>query len=135
MLSLVYKERQVKQEAKKVLNELQTNYDSLLQKFAAAENALDKVRFGAKPPADDGSRQEVFKLAEKVAEKIAIFEVARINESSSILLNQLEDRKVLTNFSKNEDKMLKLERDHSDNPSETNILQRVSHFILYNFVL
>ena len=135
LLSLVYKERHVKQEAKKVLNELQTNYDILLQKFAAAENALDKVRFGAKPPAEDGSRQEVFKLAEKVAEKIAIFEVERINESSSLLLNKMEDRKVLTNFSKTEEKRLKLERDHSDNPKEPNILQRVSHFILYNFVL
>ena len=62
LLSLVYKERHVKQEARKVLNGLQTNYGSLLQKFAAAENALDKVRFGAKPPADGGSRQEVFKL-------------------------------------------------------------------------
>ena len=28
----------------KVLNELQSNYDELLHKFAAAENALDKVR-------------------------------------------------------------------------------------------
>ena len=27
-----------------VLNELQSNYDELLHKFAAAENALDKVR-------------------------------------------------------------------------------------------
>ena len=35
-------ERRGKQEAKKVLKELQTNYDTLLQKFAAAENALGK---------------------------------------------------------------------------------------------
>ena len=27
-----------------MLNELQSNYDELLHKFAAAENALDKVR-------------------------------------------------------------------------------------------
>ena len=90
LLELVYKERHGKQEAKKVLTELQTNYDNLLQKFAASENALDKVRFGAKPPPDDGSRQEAFKLAEKVAEKIASYEVQRNFESSSSVNGWLE---------------------------------------------
>ncbi len=36
----VVEERRGKQEAKKVLKELQNNYDTLLHKFAAAENAL-----------------------------------------------------------------------------------------------
>ncbi len=38
----VVEERRGKQEAKKVLKELQNNYDTLLHKFAAAENALGR---------------------------------------------------------------------------------------------
>ena len=75
LLDLVAKERKSKQEAKKVITELQTSYDDLLQKYAAAENALDKVRFGIKP-SDSGAREETFAMAEKVAEKIANFKIS-----------------------------------------------------------
>ena len=81
LLDLVAKERKSKQEAKKVITELQTSFDDLLQRYAAAENALDKVRFGIKP-SDDGSRQETFTMAEKVAEKIASFEIKEKHERS-----------------------------------------------------
>ena len=80
-MDLVAKERKSKQEAKKVITELQTSFDDLLQRYAAAENALDKVRFGIKP-SDDGSRQETFTMAEKVAEKIASFEIKEKHERS-----------------------------------------------------
>lgn len=79
LLDLVAKERKSKQEAKKVITELQTSFDDLLQRYAAAENALDKVRFGIKP-SDDGSRQEAFTMAEKIAEKIASFEIKEKQE-------------------------------------------------------
>jgi len=36
LLALVFQERQGKQETKRVLSELQSNYDELLRKFAAA---------------------------------------------------------------------------------------------------
>ena len=78
LLELVARERQRKQEAKKVITELQTSFDDLLQKYAAAENALDKARFGIKP-LEDG-RVETFALAEKVAEKIASFEMEEKRE-------------------------------------------------------
>ena len=78
LLEMVAKERKSKQEAKKVINELQTSFDDLLQKYAAAENALDKARFGIKP-LEDG-RVETFALAEKVAEKIANFELEEKRE-------------------------------------------------------
>ena len=81
LLDLVAKERKSKQEAKKVITELQTSFDDLLQRYAAAENALDKVRFGIKP-SDDGSRQEAFTMAEKIAEKIASFEIKEKQERS-----------------------------------------------------
>ena len=81
LLDLVAKERKSKQEAKKVITELQTSFDDLLQRYAAAENALDKVRFGIKP-SEDGSRQETFTMAEKVAEKIASFEIKEKHERS-----------------------------------------------------
>ena len=78
LLELVARERKSKQEAKKVITELQTSFDDLLQKYAAAENALDKARFGIKP-LEDG-RQDTFALAEKVAEKIASFELEEKRE-------------------------------------------------------
>ena len=78
LLELVAKERKSKQEAKKVITELQTSFDDLLQKYAAAENALDKARFGIKP-LEDG-RPDTFALAEKVAEKIACFELEEKRE-------------------------------------------------------
>ena len=74
--------RKSKQEAKKVITELQTSFDDLLQRYAAAENALDKVRFGIKP-SDEGSRQEAFTMAEKVAEKIASFEIKEKKEKTA----------------------------------------------------
>ena len=80
LLDLVAKERKSKQEAKKVINELQTSYDDLLQKYAAAENALDKVRFGIKPK-EDGSRQEAFTIAEKIAEKIAHYHLEETKDA------------------------------------------------------
>ena len=82
LLDLVAKERKSKQEAKKVITELQTSFDDLLQRYAAAENALDKVRFGIKP-SDEGSRQEAFTMAEKVAEKIASFEIKEKKEKTA----------------------------------------------------
>ena len=80
LLDLVAKERKSKQEAKKVINELQTSYDDLLQKYAAAENALDKVRFGIKPK-EDGSRHEAFTMAEKIAEKIAHYHLEETKDA------------------------------------------------------
>ena len=64
-----------------MITELQTSFDDLLQRYAAAENALDKVRFGIKP-SEDGSRQEAFTMAEKIAEKIASFEIKEKQERS-----------------------------------------------------
>uniref|UniRef100_A0A0K2UJ73 Uncharacterized protein n=1 Tax=Lepeophtheirus salmonis TaxID=72036 RepID=A0A0K2UJ73_LEPSM len=46
ILSLALNERRDKQEAKKVLSQLQTNYDRLQRKYAEAENTIDKLRFG-----------------------------------------------------------------------------------------
>eukprot|EP00096_Caligus_rogercresseyi_P006917 TRINITY_DN2397_c0_g1_i1.p1 TRINITY_DN2397_c0_g1~~TRINITY_DN2397_c0_g1_i1.p1 ORF type:complete len:1159 (-),score=499.33 TRINITY_DN2397_c0_g1_i1:548-4024(-) len=46
ILTLAYNERRDKQEAKKVLSQLQTNYDMLQRKYAEAENTIDKLRFG-----------------------------------------------------------------------------------------
>ena len=89
LLELVAKERKSKQEAKKVINELQTSFDDLLQKYAAAENALDKARFGIKP-LEDG-RVETFALADKVAEKIATFELEEKREEIK-KLNKLKSR-------------------------------------------
>ena len=88
LLELVAKERNSKQEAKKVINELQTSYDDLLQKYAAAENALDKVRFGIKPSIDSG-REEVFTMADKIAEKIASYEI----EEKKGMLKKLKKNK------------------------------------------
>ena len=87
LLELVAKERKSKQEAKKVISELQTSFDDLLQKYAAAENALDKARFGIKP-LEDG-RPDTFALAEKVAEKIASFELEEKREEMK-KLNKLK---------------------------------------------
>ena len=98
-----------------MLTELQSNYDKLLHRFAAAENALDKVkavsptppsttsystlalsqvRFGAKPPPGHGEREEVFSMAETVAGKIAAMETEerRQGEDFRAWLGQLEDR-------------------------------------------
>ena len=98
-----------------MLTELQSNYDKLLHRFAAAENALDKVkavsptpppstsystpalsqvRFGAKPPPGLGEREEVFSMAETVAGKIAAMETEerRQGEDFRAWLGQLEDR-------------------------------------------
>ena len=96
-----------------MLTELQSNYDKLLHRFAAAENALDKVeaisstphsstsystlsqvRFGAKPPPGHGEREEVFSMAESVAGKIAAMETEerRQGEDFRAWLGQLEDR-------------------------------------------
>ena len=90
---IVGAENLISQDILKVLNELQSSYDELLHKYAAAENALDKVsgrllfqsnasfmlqehhlkqvfsfqvRFGAAPPPDCGDREEAFMLADKV---------------------------------------------------------------------
>ena len=106
LLELMSRERKSKQEAKKVINELQTSYDDLLQKYAAAENALDKVRFGIKP-SDSGSRQEAFMIADKVAEKIANFQIGESREafksvarrSSSAVNSPLPVRDHLINLS------------------------------------
>ena len=87
LLELVARERKSKQEAKKVITELQTSFDDLLQKYAAAENALDKARFGIKP-LEDG-RPDTFALAEKVAEKIASFELEEKREEMK-KLNKLK---------------------------------------------
>ena len=94
LLDLVAKERKSKQEAKKVITELQTSYDDLLQRYAAAENALDKVRFGIKP-SDGGSMQEAFTVAEKVAEKIASFEIKeKYEREMNISEKRKTDRKM-----------------------------------------
>ena len=44
LLHLAIEERKGKQEAKKVLMELQANYDELQKKFADAENTIDRLR-------------------------------------------------------------------------------------------
>ena len=44
VLMLAWEERKEKQEAKKVLSQLQENYDILQRKFADAENRIDKMR-------------------------------------------------------------------------------------------
>ncbi|CAB4055635.1 AKNA [Lepeophtheirus salmonis] len=49
ILSLALNERRDKQEAKKVLSQLQTNYDRLQRKYAEAENTIDKLRFASTP--------------------------------------------------------------------------------------
>ena len=87
----------LKQEAKKVITELQTSYDDLLQKYAAAENALDKVRFGIKP-VDEGCKQEAFTVAEKVAEKIASYEI----QEKMFLDIKNDNRRAVTSPSNNE---------------------------------
>jgi len=94
LLAMVFQERQGKQETKKVLNELQCSYDQLLHKYAAAENALDKVRFGAKPPAEQGDRAEAFNMADKVADKIAAMEAEqrRQGDSFKAWLGKLEEQ-------------------------------------------
>ena len=44
VLMMAWTERREKQEAKKVLSQLQENYDVLQRKFADAENRIDKLR-------------------------------------------------------------------------------------------
>ena len=44
LLEVAMNERQSKMEAKQVLAQLQTNYDELQKKFAAAEITIDKLR-------------------------------------------------------------------------------------------
>ena len=44
VLLMAWTERREKQEAKKVLSQLQQNYDVLQRKFADAENRIDKLR-------------------------------------------------------------------------------------------
>ncbi len=44
LLKLAMNERRDKQQAKKVLAELQTNYDNLQRRFAAAETTIDRLR-------------------------------------------------------------------------------------------
>ncbi len=44
VLALAIEERREKKEAKKVLSQLQENYDELQRKFADAENKIDKLR-------------------------------------------------------------------------------------------
>ena len=44
VLLMAWEERKEKQEAKKVLSQLQRNYDVLQRKFADAENRIDKLR-------------------------------------------------------------------------------------------
>ena len=86
-----------------MLNELQSSYDELLHKYAAAENALDKVssfkqcidhhfdesfaekvlssqvRFGAAPPPGCGDREEAFMLADKVLLQQSVFTIGEIS--------------------------------------------------------
>ena len=45
VLMMAWTERREKQEAKKVLSQLQENYDVLQRKFADAENRIDKLRY------------------------------------------------------------------------------------------
>jgi hypothetical protein len=44
VLMMAWEERKEKQEAKKVLSQMQENYDVLQKKFADAENRIDKLR-------------------------------------------------------------------------------------------
>ena len=86
------KERKGKQEAKKVLDELKSNYENLLQKFAAAENALDVVRFGGQPPPVDESREQTFRLADDFADRIGQFKV----DESDLSLIESRNMKIRT---------------------------------------
>lgn len=96
LISMMYvKERKGKQEAKKVLDELKSNYENLLQKFAAAENALDVVRFGGQPPPVDESREQTFRLADDFAERIGQFKV----EESDLSLIESRNMKIRTSTS------------------------------------
>ena len=96
LISMMYvKERKGKQEAKKVLDELKSNYENLLQKFAAAENALDVVRFGGQPPPVDDSREQTFRLADDFAERIGQFKV----EESDLSLIESRNMKIRTSTS------------------------------------
>ena len=45
LLEVAMNERQSKMEAKQVLAQLQSNYDELQKKFAAAEITIDKLRY------------------------------------------------------------------------------------------
>ena len=116
LLELVLQERHGKQETKKVLTELQTSYDSLLHKYAAAENALDKVRFGGKPP-KDSDKVEVDTQAEKVAARMAWLESEeqKQGESFSLWLGQLEQRECRSK----EDLTLLLDQDQRKHQDET----------------
>ena len=44
MLLLALEERKEKQQAEKVLSQLQSNYDLLQKKYAEAENKIDRLR-------------------------------------------------------------------------------------------
>lgn len=89
-----------------MLTELQTSYDKLLHKFAAAENALDKVdtplyqsltshlevRFGAAPPSGGGELGQVVSMTESVAGKLALMaaEERRQGEAFRVWLGGLQ---------------------------------------------
>lgn len=44
ILALAIEERRANKEAKRVLSQLQTNYDELQRKFAVAESKIDRLR-------------------------------------------------------------------------------------------